>query len=132
MRSEAFSIGMWSGAGFEKAAKGGALSAAARKLLTAKSKKAWGAAHRPLKPRAGGGVKTPKAPPAEPGLLEQVGDLTPTKLGLGLGVPAGLLGYLAGSGMSTPRTPSMPPMSMQGMYGMPGMYNQPAPPMTGY
>jgi len=125
MHSEAFSIGMWSGAGFEKVAanKGTVVKNINRAWshVTGGKKTPRGKAGKP-KPRA------PKAPPGtEPGFFDS---LTPGKIGLGLGIPAGLLGYMAGSEPATlpPPPTMMNPLMMQmmqgGMYGMPGGQNQ--------
>ena len=76
----------------------------------------------------------PEAPPegqTEEGLTDWLNKISPTHVGLGLGIPAGLMGYLAAS----QETPMAPPPNMMNMFGpgmMPGMSPNvpPVPPMA--
>jgi len=149
MHSEAFSIGMWSGAGFEKVAGGRDQARAALAALHALRSATRLNRGRGLAPKStmkdmrtkalnmfkrrdkvvpgASGALTQTAAGTEPGFFDS---LTPGKIGLGLGIPAGLLGYMAGSEPATlpPPPTMMNPLMMQmmqgGMYGMPGGQNQ--------
>jgi hypothetical protein len=154
MNSEAFSIGMWSGAGFEKVAGGRDKARAALAAMHAIRAATRLNRGRGLAPKSTVKDMTTKAlnmfkrrdkvVPGASGALTQAGaepgffnSLTPNQIGLGLGIPAGLLGYMAGSSPATlPPPPMMNPLMMMqmqrmqgGMYGMPGGHNQmPMPP----